>query len=152
MLAGRMTAAAAVFLLCVAPAARARDVAGTTPPAAWSRITTPIPRATLLAVLDLDPALPRTLTLIEAIRRLHEDDSRRGTLRARLVATLQAAGVAGGKAGHTRGAPPVSSAAHGPAPAQPSADDNVVPLPLTERFWESCILKPRNVRGSVGTA
>src|SRR5215212_1226632 len=85
MLAGRITAAAAVILLCVAPAARARDVASATPPAAWTSITTPIPRATLLAALDLDPALPRTLTLVET-------------------------------------------------------------------FWESCILKPRNVRGSVGTA
>ena len=28
----------------------------------------------------------------------------------------------------------------------------MVPLPLTEKFWESCITKPRNVRGSVGAA
>jgi hypothetical protein len=58
MLAGRVTAAAAVLLLCVAPAAHARGLAAATPLPAWSSIATPIPRATLLAALDLDPALP----------------------------------------------------------------------------------------------
>ena len=152
MVAGRVTGAAAVLLLCAAPAAHARDLAATTPPPAWSSVTTPVPRATLLAALDLDPALPRTLTLIEAIRRLHEDDSRRGTLRARLVATLQAAGVAGAKGGRARAPAAVSPALHDAPATEPDSDANMVPLPLTETFWESCILKPRNVRGGVGAA
>ena len=33
-----------------------------------------------------------------------------------------------------------------------ASDDDRVPLPLTERFWESCITKPRNARGGLAAA
>ena len=88
---GRVTAAVAV-LLCAAHAATARDLPSTAPAASWTAIATPIPRSALLSALDLDPGLSRTLTLVQAVRRLHEDDTRRGTLRARLIAALLAAG------------------------------------------------------------
>ena len=96
MLPGRVTAAIAVFL-CAAHAAPAHELPETDPPVpAWTSITTPIPRAALLAALDLDPGLARTLTLVEVVRRLHEDDTRRGTLRARLAAMLPPGSREGG--------------------------------------------------------
>ena len=147
-----MTAAVAV-LLCTAHAAPARELANRTPPAAWTTIATPIPRRELLAALDLDPGLSRALTLIEAVRRLHEDDTRRGTLRARLTALLVAAGALGSGPAGKKGRPnPRPAPADSVAGLQPDPDDDLVPLPLTEKFWESCITKPRSVRGSVASA
>ncbi len=152
MLPGRVTAAVAV-LLCTAHAAPARELANRTPPAAWTTIATPIPRRELLAALDLDPGLSRALTLIEAVRRLHEDDTRRGTLRARLTALLVAAGALGSGPAGKKGRPnPRPAPADSVAGLQPDPDDDLVPLPLTEKFWESCITKPRSVRGSVASA
>ena len=58
-----------------------------------------------MAALDLDPGLSRALTLIEAVRRLHEDDTRRGTLRARLTALLVAAGALGSGPAGKKGRP-----------------------------------------------
>jgi hypothetical protein len=86
---GRVTAAVAV-LLCAAQTATARDLPSTSPTSSWTAIATPIPRSALLSVVDLDPDLSRTLTLVQVVRRLHEDDTRRGTLRTRLLAALAA--------------------------------------------------------------
>ena len=152
---GRVTAAVAV-LLCAAHAATARDLSSTAPISSWTAIATPIPRSALLSAVDLDPGLSRTLTLVQVVRRLHEDDTRRGTLRARLIATLAAAGEGEGRVRGTRearkDAAAVLTAAGTGTPASAREDDNTVPLPLTEKFWESCITRPRNVRGGVGAA
>jgi hypothetical protein len=141
MLPGWVTATVAV-LLCAAYAAPAPALAATSTPAAWTAISTPIPRAALLAALDLDPALPRTLTLLEAVRRLHEDDTRRGTLRARLAAMLLSPGTPGGSPGREPSAHAIVPA-HEDAAIGAASNDNLVPLPLTEKFWESCITGPR---------
>ena len=153
MLSARVTAAVAV-LLCAAHAAIARDLPITEPAASWTAIATPMPRPALLSALDLDPELSRTLTLVQAVRRLHEDDTRRGTLRARLIAVLLATGAAPRRDRGTREArrDATALAAAARVGASASGDDDMVPLPLTEKFWESCITKPRNVRGSVGAA
>jgi hypothetical protein len=150
MLPGWVTATVAV-LLCVAYAAPAPALAATSTPAAWTAISTPIPRAALLAALDLDPALPRTLTLLEAVRRLHEDDTRRGTLRARLAAMLLSPGTPGGSPGREPSAHAIVPA-HEDAAIGAASNDNLVPLPLTEKFWESCITGPRKVSGRLGAA
>jgi hypothetical protein len=109
----------------------------------------------LLSVLDLDPDLSRTLTLVQVVRRLHEDDTRRGTLRTRLLAAL-AAGESPRRARATREATreatTLAAATETGTVESGGADDNMVPLPLTEKFWESCVMRPRNVRGSVGAA
>jgi hypothetical protein len=152
---GRATAAVAV-LLCAAHTATARDLPDTAPVSSWTAIATPIARSALLSVLDLDPDLSRTLTLVQAVRRLHEDDTRRGTLRTRLITALLAAGESPrrtpvtGKA--AQDATTVGTAAETGTAESGGVDDNMVPLPLTEKFWESCIVKPRKVRGSVGAA
>jgi hypothetical protein len=110
-----------------------------------------MPRRALLAALDLDPALSRSVTLVEAVRRLHEDDTRRGTLRVRLAAALHPPGASPNTSEKRReeiGQPPAE-----PAPGAPGdREEDRVPLPLTERFWQSCITKARNVRGSVAAA
>src|SRR5215207_7065261 len=98
---GRVTVAVAV-LVCAAQAATARDLPSTAPVSSWTAIATPIPRSALLSAVDLDPGLSRTLTLVQVVRRLHEDDTRRGTLRARLIAALLAAGEGSGRARATR--------------------------------------------------
>jgi hypothetical protein len=151
---GRVTAAVAV-LLCAAQAATARDLPSTAPVSSWTAIATPIPRSAMLSVLDLDPDLSRTLTLVQVVRRLHEDDTRRGTLRTRLLAAL-AAGESPRRARATReatrDATTLAAATETGTLESGGADDNMVPLPLTEKFWESCIMRPRNVRGSVGAA
>ena len=151
---GRVTAAVAV-LLCAAQAATARDLPSTAPVSSWTAIATPIPRSALLSVLDLDPDLSRTLTLVQVVRRLHEDDTRRGTLRTRLLAAL-AAGESPPRARAsreaTREATTTATATETGTAESGGADDNMVPLPLTEKFWESCVMRPRNVRGSVGAA
>jgi hypothetical protein len=153
MLPARVVAAAAI-LLCAAHPASARDVAGTVTPAAavWSSISTPMPRAALLGVLDLDPTLSRALTLVQAVRRLHEDDTRRGTLRARLAAALLSAPRQAEAARRKGPAQEVSPAHAAAAGALADADDDRVPLPLTDKFWENCITKPRKVHGGLATA
>src|SRR5688572_7093875 len=133
MRSARMTAAVAV-LLCAANAATARDLLAAEPVASWTSIASPIPRAALLAALDLDPELSRTLTLVQVVRRLHEDDTRRGTLRTRLIAALAAAGAVPkpdrGTREATRGATAIGAAAG----ASASGDDDLLPLPLNEKF------------------
>src|SRR5215213_3081346 len=152
---GRATAAVAV-LLCAAHTAIARDLPDTAPVSSWTAIATPIARSALLSVLDLDPDLSRTLTLVQAVRRLHEDDTRRGTLRTRLITALLAAGESPRRTPVTRKATPdataVGTAAETGTAESGGVDDDMVPLPLTEKFWESCIVKPRKVRGGVRAA
>src|SRR5688500_4085869 len=131
---GRVTAAVAV-LLCAAQAATARDLPSTAPVSSWTAIATPIPRSALRSGLDLDPDLSRTLTLVQVVRRLHEDDTRRGTLRTRLLAALLAAGESPRRARATREATrdattPARATETGTAESG-GADDNMVPLPLT---------------------
>ena len=128
---GRVTAAVAV-LLCSAHAATARDLPSTAPISSWTAIATPIPRSALLSAVDLDPGLSRTLTLVQVVRRLHEDDTRRGTLRARLIAALAAAGEGPGRVRGTRearqDAAAVLTAAGTGTPASAREGDNMVPL------------------------
>jgi hypothetical protein len=76
-------------------------------PSGWSTAVLPMERAAFASLVGLDPSLPRTLLLPQAIRRLHDDDLRGGTLRARVAAAL----------------------------AAPSSATTVVPLPLDEATW-----------------
>src|SRR3954470_12982822 len=127
MLPARVAAAVAI-LLCAAHAAPARDVAPIAP-AAWSSISTPIPRAALLAALDLDPTLSRALTLVQAVRRLHEDDTRRGTLRARLAAALLSAQRQAAAPARKVPAQEASAPQRPTVVASVEGDDDLVPLP-----------------------
>src|SRR4051794_4026281 len=137
MLPARVPASEAI-LPCAAHAALARDVAAIAPAGAWSSISTPIARAALVAALDLDPTLSRALTLVQAVRRLHEDDTRRGTLRARRAAALLSA--------QRQAAAPARKvpAQEASAPQRPTVggsvegDDDLVAPPPTQEFWGSC--------------
>src|SRR4051812_49358380 len=151
MLPARVAASVAI-LLCAAHAALARDVAAIAPAGAWSSISTPIPRAALLAALDLDPTLSRALTLVQAVRRLHEDDTRRGTLRARLAAALLSAQRQAAAPARKVPAQEASAPQRPTVVASVEGDDDLVPLPLTENFWESCVTKARKVHGGLSTA
>lgn len=57
----------------------------------WSTVALPLDRAAFTALLDLDEGLPRTVLLIEALRRLHDADIHGEGLRARVISTLAAA-------------------------------------------------------------
>jgi hypothetical protein len=90
--------------LCPAQAGAAPEVHG------WSTVALPLDRAAFTALLDLDEGLPRTVLLIEALRRLHDADIHSEGLRARVLSALAAA-----------------------TPGQ--TDPVTVPLPLTVPAW-----------------
>jgi hypothetical protein len=76
-------------------------------PPGWSTASLPMDRAAFAELVGLDPSLPRTLLLPQAIRRLHDDDLRGGGLRARVAAALTTS----------------------------SSASTAVPLPLDETTW-----------------